>query len=779
MQVKEPPFLTKTNDFDDTMSNVAGTSGGAGSTGVELAESEWAELSISNQLLLAEAHRRGWKCEVLEGASNMAAVWPPDSTPIVFQRARTELGSAIGHRLAENKAACAVLLERRSLPTAKSLRCVLRFGDIPESDLERLTQFVRANQQAGCATVIKPTDGAHGEGVVLDIAPPRANAGSADEPEGLTDAEVADLTAAARVATSMSMLGTNARKPIPFLAQRQAVGTELRILVIAGGVFAASMRTAPVAVGDGESSVADLVDALNTDPTRGPGHTHPRSVIDAAAVSAYLGMGALARVPAAGEKVQLLGISNLSAGGNAVDVTDRLHPEIKQMCVEVAEALMLDLVGIDVIVADMEAPLASAGCCILEANTSPGLRMHAFPSEGTARNAAPFILDAILARREASAATAHALRQKAATRRQLRMLIVMDHATSKKANSLWSMARALADHPAAEGVFVASRFNPANTSFFYPPHDAESVWVHKVGPKFGWKPLTEVNFATARQMSLADFDVVFPRLSRPVTRAFLDGMARMVDEWRIINGTTDFLRVCSKGWLPEVAELCAPLAYCKTVAEVEAFRAEYPAIVIKPVQDGGGKGITRVAADGRVFVEHDKVGVAWEEYVESHLRGVLDNAMPTPRSDGSDPDYDLFHGVVCMKFLEGVREGDKRTVVIDGRIIASSIRLPQQGNWVCNASMGGTSHVAAADDDEVELIRKLDPVLRKHNITFYGIDTLVGDDGKRVLSELNASNVGGLAPMEEVSGEPVVARGMHALWTYIVQRVSDHEGWVV
>lgn len=754
---------------------------------IPLADESWRSLSITNQLLLEEATRRGWRIDVLsEGSTNMIVFHPNDGeAPIVVQRARTELGSAIGSRLATDKAACASLLEVMGLPTALSLRAVVRNGEFREGDKSAMATFVGTNQVAGCATVVKPTDGAHGEGVVLSLAPPREDGTDAMR-DGLNEVELADLTAAARHAISFSPSASGkkgASRGTPVLLQRMAAGTEMRVLVLAGGVFAAAIRSPPTVVGDGERSLLALLEQLNDDPNRGEGHTHPRSLIDPAAVSAYLGPGELGRIPEEGEVVELLGISNLSAGGNAVDVTDKVHPEIKALCVRVAHVLSLDLAGIDLMVEDMTAPLDQASVVVLEVNVSPGARMHAFPSTGTPRNVAPFIFDAILAKREASSLTTHALRQAAAVRRSLRMLVVMDHATSKEGNSLWPLLRALAAHPAAEGVYVASRYNPANRDFFYPPHSASSVHVHKVGPKYGFKPLAQVSFADALPMELSGFDSVLLRLSRPVTRAFLDGIGSRVPEWRVINGLSNVLRVGSKAWLTHIPDLCPPLAHCTSVEDVEAFRAQHGPMVLKPVQDGGGSGITRVDGEGRVFVEHAKDGVEWEQYVDEFLGPQLGQSGNMDDNDGGEEeeeeDHDLMKGMLAMRFLKNVSEGDKRTIVVNGRIIGSSLRRPQEGNWVCNAHMGGTSHHTEPDQDEIELIQTLDRRLRGYGIAFYGIDTLVNDDGVRVLSEVNVFNVGGMHPMELVSGAPVVGRCVHALWEYVVQRTADHEGWVM
>jgi glutathione synthase len=87
--------------------------------------------------------------------------------------------------------------------------------------------------------------------------------------------------------------------------------------------------------------------------------------------------------------------------------------------------------------------------------------------------------------------------------------------------------------------------------------------------------------------------------------------------------------------------------------------------------------------------------------------------------------------------------------------------------------MGGKSSMAQPDEDEMAIIRQIDPHLASHGIIFYGIDTLVGDDGKRVLSEINTTSIGGLPKIAEYSGKPVVGQAAGLLLDYIEERLMD------
>lgn len=87
-------------------------------------------------------------------------------------------------------------------------------------------------------------------------------------------------------------------------------------------------------------------------------------------------------IPNQGELVQVVGNANLSTGGKAIDVTDQVHPSIRNMAVAAAKAIGLDIAGIDFICEDISKPIEHSRTAIIEVNAAPGIRMHHYPSEG-------------------------------------------------------------------------------------------------------------------------------------------------------------------------------------------------------------------------------------------------------------------------------------------------------------------------------------------------------------------------------------------------------------
>ncbi len=163
------------------------------------------------------------------------------------------------------------------------------------------------------------------------------------------------------------------------LVEQHIDGADHRLLVVGGRLVAAALRVPGGVAGDGSSSVAALLAALNRDPRRGRGFDKlmNRIEIDAEAQQLLAAQGlTLDSVPAAGRWVPLRRVGNISQGGLAVDVTDRVHPVNAAAAVAAAEALGLPVAGVDFLSPDIGRSWEEVGGAICEVNGCPGLRPH-------------------------------------------------------------------------------------------------------------------------------------------------------------------------------------------------------------------------------------------------------------------------------------------------------------------------------------------------------------------------------------------------------------------
>jgi len=160
--------------------------------------------------------------------------------------------------------------------------------------------------------------------------------------------------------------------------------------------------------------------------------------------------------------------------------------------------------------------------------------------------------------------------------------------------------------------------------------------------------------------------------------------------------------------------------------------------VLKPYRGYGGRGIIRIKRNGEVS-SSDLGNVSIQD----------DHAIAEIKRTCNA-------GCIAMDYLKRISLGDKRIIVLNGNILGAVLRVPSEGKWLANVAMGATTRSSQVTAEEEAMVDKINPDLQKKGIYLYGIDTIENDSGKRVLSEINVTNVGGLTQMEKLNGNSVI-----------------------
>jgi cyanophycin synthetase len=161
------------------------------------------------------------------------------------------------------------------------------------------------------------------------------------------------------------------------LIERQVAGDVHRLLYLDGALLDAVSRRPPRVVGDGASTVLELIRRGNRD-TLGvgrPGASLLRVDLDCV-LALRRGGYTLASVPAAGEAVVVKGAVSQNAAADNATVRDRVHPAVTAAGARAVACVGLRLAGVDVITPDIGAPLEGCGGVVLEVNGNPGLIYH-------------------------------------------------------------------------------------------------------------------------------------------------------------------------------------------------------------------------------------------------------------------------------------------------------------------------------------------------------------------------------------------------------------------
>lgn len=173
-------------------------------------------------------------------------------------------------------------------------------------------------------------------------------------------------------------------------------GSVYRVALIGGQLGGVLRRDPPIVVGDGKSSVRELILLANRDPRRnGVFHGIPmNSEMDEALAVQKMNRES---VPKSGQKVIAGTKVGRGQGGTNSDVTDEVHLENRKMFLDIAEYLKDPLVGIDFIIEDVSKPWrGQMPCGSIEINTIPFLDLHIYPFEGKARNLSAMLWDEVL-----------------------------------------------------------------------------------------------------------------------------------------------------------------------------------------------------------------------------------------------------------------------------------------------------------------------------------------------------------------------------------------------
>ncbi len=310
-------------------------------------------LSPSTTLLADAADRRGIPWERLGGQYLRLGQGSFQQQVVSSMTGETSFHAM---KLASDKRVTHDLLEDLRLPVPR------------QALVDTLDEALGAARAIGYPLAVKPLSGGKGGGVTA----------------GVRDAD--ELRVAFERAT---------RSRGRVLVEAFVPGDDHRLLVIHGRFVAAVKRLPPVITGDGRSSIAELVEELNRDPYRDELRRHRVTLDDELKRLLARAGHELDTVLPEGEVLALRSTANVSTGGCAIDVTDQVHPDNREMAVRAIEAIGLDVGGVDFLTQDIRRSYREGGG-IVEVNARPGLRPHTWPVEGESRDVAGALVEALL-----------------------------------------------------------------------------------------------------------------------------------------------------------------------------------------------------------------------------------------------------------------------------------------------------------------------------------------------------------------------------------------------
>jgi glutathione synthase len=229
-----------------------------------------------------------------------------------------------------------------------------------------------------------------------------------------------------------------------------------------------------------------------------------------------------------------------------------------------------------------------------------------------------------------------------------------------------------------------------------------------------------------KRVELKSFDVILMRQDPPFDLAYITSthlLERLQPKTLVVNDPAAVRNAPEKLFVMDFPKLMPPTLISRDLEEINAFRDEHGAVVMKPLHGHGGAAVFRI--------------------------------MPQDMNFGSL--FDMFsvtfkEAWVIQQFLPNVKHGDKRIILVDGEFAGAVNRVPAADDLRSNMVRGGAAKATDLTDREREICTTLGPALRKRGLLFVGIDVIDGN-----LTEINVTSPTGIRAIARLGGPDIAA----------------------
>ena len=237
--------------------------------------------------------------------------------------------------------------------------------------------------------------------------------------------------------------------------------------------------------------------------------------------------------------------------------------------------------------------------------------------------------------------------------------------------------------------------------------------------------------------NLRDFDVVLLRQDPPFDLAYVTSthmLELLGPETLVVNDPRAVRDAPEKLLVMPFPELMPPTLISRDKREIEAFRARFPATVMKPLYGSGGAAVFKVDAKDMNFGSlFDMFSVTFRE------------------------------AWVIQEYMPEVMQGDKRIILVEGEPLGAVNRVPQQDDIRSNMVRGGRAELSPLTKREREICERIGPELKKRGLLFVGIDVIADR-----LTEINVTSPTGLRAIKRLGGPDLAG----PIWDAIEARAA-------
>jgi glutathione synthase len=229
-----------------------------------------------------------------------------------------------------------------------------------------------------------------------------------------------------------------------------------------------------------------------------------------------------------------------------------------------------------------------------------------------------------------------------------------------------------------------------------------------------------------QRIDLATQDVILMRQDPPFDMGYITAthlLERIHPKTLVVNDPAEVRNAPEKLFILRYGNLMPPTLITRDWAELDAFRREHGDIILKPLYGNGGAGIFKTHEGDQNF---------------SSLLEMFGQLFKEP--------------IIAQRYLPEVRAGDKRIILVDGKVAGAINRVPGANDHRSNMHAGGRAEPTTLTKREHEICEAIGPDLKRRGLIFTGID-VIGD----YMTEINVTSPTGIRQVKRFGGADIAA----------------------
>jgi glutathione synthase len=249
--------------------------------------------------------------------------------------------------------------------------------------------------------------------------------------------------------------------------------------------------------------------------------------------------------------------------------------------------------------------------------------------------------------------------------------------------------------------------------FYYLPKeltlDSQKLFAPVKQIKLQRKPNDFYQILDNKKTDLTEFDVILVRQDPPFDMAYITStylLEKIANQVLILNNPTQIRNCPEKIFVTEFSDLTPKTIITSDLEEVKKFRQKHSQIILKPLYSCGGDGVFLIREN------------------DCNLAAIFEIMMKQYQAP-----------IIVQEFLENVKNGDKRILLLNGQIIGALLRVAADGEIRSNLHAGGSGHKAELSKRDLEICKIIGPKLKERGLFFVGID-VIGD----YVTEINVTS---------------------------------------